>query len=164
MKAEKSFEKFKSEILKRAKEQSACASEYRAAAESTNFEQLFTVLKRNFIWGCSHKIIDAELIETVKDVASKNDVFVNTSIIDKGFLFASGSATVEASGSATVMASGSATVMAYDSATVRASGSAFVNIHSTMECKISDNAIVRYRDTNEVMFLDSMKYKAPPKK
>ena len=48
--------------------------------------------------------------------------------IEAGFVFASGSATVEASDSATVEAYGSATVWASDSATVRAYGSATVLI------------------------------------
>ena len=51
--------------------------------------------------------------------------------IEAGFVFASGSATVEASDSATVEAYGSATVRAYDSATVRASDSATVEAYGS---------------------------------
>ena len=68
-------------------------------------------------------------------------------------VMASGSATVRASGSATVRAYGSATVRAYDSATVEASGSAYINVQSTMDCKISDHAIMRHRDTNEIVIV-----------
>ena len=71
--------------------------------------------------------------------------------IEAGFVFASGSATVEASGSATVEASdsatveayGSATVRAYDSATVRASDSATVEAYGSATVWASDSATVR---------------------
>ena len=81
------FEDFKTEVLKRAKEQKACTYEYKAASESKDFEQLFSVLKRNFAWGRSHKIITPELIEQVKEEAAVNDMFVNVST-DKGYLLA----------------------------------------------------------------------------
>jgi hypothetical protein len=96
---------------------------------------------------------------------------------------ASGSATVEASGSATVKAwdsatvkawdsatveaSGSATVKAWDSATVKASGSANVKARGSayitsihiIECKLSENAIYRIRESDTVRYVsDNIKF------
>jgi len=70
-----------------------------------------------------------------------------------------GSATVEAWGSATVKAYGSATVKAYDSATVEAWDNAYCTSYSTIECKLSDNAIYRVRSSNIVYYAsDDIKF------
>lgn len=144
------FIEFKTEILRRAHDAEACKDEYKRAYNSEDFEQLITVIKDNFGWCCKEKVLTPELLESVKEDAAKFDLYCNVTT-NKGYLLAWGSATVEAWDSATVRASGSATVRAYGSATVRASGSAYINVTSTMECKISDKAIMRYRDTNQVI-------------
>ncbi|MDR1373172.1 MAG: DUF2807 domain-containing protein [Dysgonamonadaceae bacterium] len=70
-----------------------------------------------------------------------------------------GTATVKASGSATVKASGSATVKASGSATVEASDSAYVTSYCAIECKLSDNAIHRIRESNVIRYVsDSIKF------
>ncbi len=51
--------------------------------------------------------------------------------------------TVRAYDSSTVTAAGSSTVRAYDSSTVRAYGSSYINAYSTIECKVSERAIMR---------------------
>ena len=203
---ESNFEQIKKIILQKAKENGACQSEYRRALKSTNITEICQILKDNFNWGCCHGVITSEFIEQFKDDFAINEIFVNTNVV-KGFVIASGSATVWASDSATVWASGSATVRAFDSATVwasdsatvrasgsatvrasgsatvrafdsatvwasdsatvwafgsatvRASGSAYVNCNTTIECKISDHAIIRRTDTNIIQFCDgTMKF------
>ena len=146
------FEQFKAEILTRAKAVNACSGQYKRAAESKDFSELILVITDNFTYACNNKVIDAELLEQVKDDAEKCNLFVNVNVTS-GFLLASGSATVRASDSATVEASDSATVEAYDSATVEASGSSYINVRSTMDCKIYEKAIMRYRDTNEIIIV-----------
>ena len=70
-----------------------------------------------------------------------------------------GSATVEAWDSATVKAWDSATVKAWGSATVEASGSAYLTSYSTIECKLSENAIYRIRETNTIRYAsDDIKF------
>ncbi len=171
---ESNFEQIKKIILQKAKENGACQSEYRRALKSTNITEICQILKDNFNWGCCHGVITSEFIEQFKDDFAINEIFVNTNVV-KGFVIASGSATVWASDSATVWASGSATVRAFDSATVWASGSAtvrasdsatvwasgsaYVNCNTTIECKISDHAIIRRTDTNIIQFCDgTMKF------
>ena len=155
---ESNFEQIKKIILQKAKENGACQSEYRRALKSTNITEICQILKDNFNWGCCHGVITSEFIEQFKDDFAINEIFVNTNVV-KGFVIASGSATVWASDSATVWASGSATVRALGSATVRASGSAYVNCNTTIECKISDHAIIRRTDTNIIQFCDgTMKF------
>ena len=192
------YKEFKSEILTRARSASACEAQYKRAYEAKDFAALFAVIKDNFVYCCNNGIIDAPLLEQVREDADKCDVWLNVNA-SSGFLLAYGSATVKATGSATVKATDSATVKAYDSATVEAYGSAtvkaydsatvkaydsatvktydsatveaydsatveaygsaYINVRSDMECKISDNAIMRYRDTNEVITTSSMQHR-----
>ena len=168
------YKEFKSEILTRARSASACEAQYKRAYEAKDFAALFAVIKDNFVYCCNNGIIDAPLLEQVREDADKCDVWLNVNA-SSGFLLATDSATVKATGSATVKAYDSATVKAYasatvktydsatveayDSATVEAYGSAYINVRSDMECKISDNAIMRYRDTNEVITTSSMQHR-----
>ena len=143
------FETLKTEILKRAKEQSACKEQYTRALKSNTYQELLQVVKDNFSWAATHKIIDADLIGEYKQVFNDNDIWCNESV-SKGFLLATGSATVRATGSATVEAYDRATVEAYDSATVEATGSSYCISYSTIECKLSKNAILRIIPTNTI--------------
>jgi len=122
---ETNFLEFKEEILKRAKEASACVDEYKRAYGSESFSELMQVIKDNFNFACSKKVIDSELIKLYKNQFSENEIYCNVNV-SKGFLLASGSASVKASGSASVKAWGSASVKAWGSASVEAWGSASV--------------------------------------
>jgi hypothetical protein len=157
------FKKAKSEILKRAKDVGACSDEYERAERSKNFAELLKVVTDNFSYYCDNKIIDAQLLESIgKDVCEKNDLFCNVNT-NRGFLLASGSATVWASGSATVRvyglatvrASGSATVRAYGSATVRAYDSATVRVYGSVTVLAYDSATVRAYGSATVRAYDS---------
>ena len=145
------FDALKAEILKRAKEKQACKGEYSRALKSNTYQELLQVVKDNFGWASTNKIIDAELIGEYKQEFNENDIWCNESV-GIGFLLAYGSATVrafdsatvraydsatvEAYGSATVEAYGSATVMAYGSATVMAYGSATVGAYDSSYCNL----------------------------
>ena len=159
------FETLKTEILKRAKKQSACKEQYARALKSSTYQELLQVVKDNFSWAVTHKIIDAELLGEYKQEFNDNDIWCNESA-STGFLLttdsatvraydsatvrAYDSATVEATGSATVRAYGSATVEAYGSATVEATGSSYCISYFTIECKLSMNAIYRVLSTNTI--------------
>ena len=142
-----------SEVLAIAKEGSACTSEYRRAAESTDMASLAEVLRDNFRWCCENDLLTADTITRwglrAHGITCNEDV-------SSGYCLASGSATVRAYGSATVRASGSATVEAYDSATVEAYdsatviayGSAYIHArYGAIECKLNDRAILRHGNT-----------------
>ena len=155
------FDFFKAEILKRAKDANACAEQYKRAYASVSFAELFTVIKDNFNYACNNKIVDFELLTTVKDEARESEIFVNEST-KIGYLFAWGNATVKAGGNATVKAGGNATVEAWDNATVeawgnatvKAGGNAFISSYKTVECKLAAHAISRNTTTNEITIVD----------
>lgn len=57
------FQKFKNEILRRAKAAHACSGQYGRAYKSENFAEIITVIKDNFDFAVDKKVIDGELIE-----------------------------------------------------------------------------------------------------
>ena len=138
---EKIFENLKSEILKRAKSANACTEEYKRAYRAESFSELIQVIKDNFNFAVSYRVIDAELIEEYRGQFNENEVFCNVSV-GKGYLLASGNATVEASGNATVEALGNATVRASGNATVEAWGNATVEAWGNATVEASGNATV----------------------
>ncbi len=151
------FETIKSEILRRAKEAHACTEQFSRAYKSENMAQLCTVIKDNFWWACNNKVLTVDLLEQYKIEFAEHEIYVNVSV-ERGFMLCD-SATVKAYGSATVEAYGSATVKAYDSATVEAWDNAYCTSYSTIECKLSDNAIYRVRSSNIVYYAsDDIKF------
>ena len=175
------FNEFKEEILKRAKEASACRAEYGRAYASETFAELIQVIKDNFWFAVGGKVIEPTIIETYKDEFSANQIFFNVNC-SSGYLLvgnatvkasgnatveasgnatvkAWGNATVEASGNATVEAWGNATVEAWDNATVEAWGNAYITSYLTVECKLSDNTIYRIRESNTIRYTsDNIKF------
>ena len=143
------FDALKAEILKRAKEKQACKGEYSRALKSNTYQELLQVVKDNFFWATNNKVINEEIITEYKKQFNDNDIWCDESA-STGFLLAYGSATVMAYGSATVEAYGSAMVRATDSATVRACDSSYCISYSTIECKLSKNAIHRVVSTNTI--------------
>ena len=139
----KKFETFKSEIVKRCKEKSACEPEFKRILASENFEQIAKVLTDNFNWSCVNGVIDAELIEPLNDILLSFNLCANTNVSGSTYCIASGSATVKAWGSATVEAWGSATVEASGSATVKAWGSATVEAWGSATVEASGSATVK---------------------
>ena len=159
------FETIKTEILSRAKAANACMAQYRRALESETMPALMDVVKDNFHWACTNKVVTADLIERYREDFAAHDILLNVNV-ERGYLLcdsarvtAYGSATVEAHDSATVEAHGSATVTAYGSATVTAYDSAYCTSYYTIECKLSDNAIYREQSTNTVYYAsDEIKF------
>ncbi len=150
MSEEKSFEALKEEILKRAKEASACKPEYGKAYASENYEQLMEVLRNNFQWACANGVLDAEIIKEYQEEFAEGKIFLNVDVTE-GFLLAWGNATVEASDNATVEAS--------DNATVEAWGNAYITSYTTIECKLSEHAIYWIRESNIIRYVDeNMKF------
>ena len=119
------FEKLKSEILSRAKENGACVEQYKRAYNSTTARDLCDVIKDNFDWCCRNGVLDGDIIEQYKELFWYNKIYHNESV-SVGYMIATGNATVEAYGNATVEAYDSATVKAYGNATVEAYDSATV--------------------------------------
>ena len=139
---ESKFNQFKEEILKRAKQADACKPEYARAYKSETFAELIQVIKDNFNFAVSGKVIEPNIIEEYKDEFNTNDVWCNVER-SSGFVLAYGNATVEA----------------YDNATVKAYGNAYVSSFYVVECKLSDNAIHRIRVSNTIRYAsDTIKF------
>ena len=135
------FVKFKSEILKRAKESNAWSGEYKKTYTTESFSDLFKAISDNFYWCCKNKVIDCKLLTDLGlDICHENNFWVNESS-GNGFLIVD-----------------SATVEAWDSATVEAWDSAYINSYSSIEHKISDRAILRYYYDNKIIFGENIKH------
>ena len=173
MMSETNFNAIKSEILNRAKKAHACTEQYGRAYKSENLNELLSVVKDNFWWATSHKVLTVELIDRFRTDFSEYGIYANISA-SEGFVLAdnatvrawgnatvraSDNATVRACGNATVRASDNATVEASDNATVEASDNAYCSSYSIIECEIKDNAIYRVRLTNQIFFAsDNIKF------
>ncbi|KGN75970.1 hypothetical protein HQ40_03995 [Porphyromonas gulae] len=78
---------------------------------------------------------------------------------DNATVRAWGNATVQASDNATVHAWDNATVHAWDNATVQASDNAYITSYDIIECRLSDKAIHRIRETNTIRVAsDALKF------
>ena len=142
------FSELKEEILRRAKEASACREQYGRAYKAESMSELCAVLKDNFWWAVHNSVLDIPLLEKYREGFAEHDIFVNVSV-EKGFLLcdnatveACGNATVEACGNATVKAWGNATVEACDNATAKAWGNATVEACDNATVEACGNATV----------------------
>ncbi|MDR0970528.1 MAG: hypothetical protein LBM67_08350 [Lentimicrobiaceae bacterium] len=143
------FLKFKKEILLRAKENDACVEQYKEAYNSADFEELFIVIKRNFIWCCENNVINASLFDDFNEILKEHKIYGNLSS-NEGYIYAWDNATVEAWGNATVYALDNATVKAWGNATVKALDNATVEAWGNATVEAWDNATVKALDNATV--------------
>ena len=153
------FDELKSKILRVAKDQSACSEQYKRAYAAETMAALCGVIKDNFHWCCNNEVLTGALIDEFKADFAGENIFHNENV-SGAYLIASGQSTVEAYDQSTVRAYDQSTVRAYDQSTVRASGQStvrasgqstveaydqsYINSFSSIECKISENAILRH--------------------
>ena len=146
---ENRFKELKKTILERAHAAGACKEQYGRAYKADSLDSLMQVVRDNFRWVTSNKVIDGELIDNYRDEFNAGKIWHNESKAE-GFVLASGNATVRASDNATVraydnatvLASGNATVRAYNNATVEASNNATVRAYNNATVRAYDNATV----------------------
>jgi hypothetical protein len=141
------FHEFKDEILRRDKEASACATEYRRLLQSNNFSELMRVIKDNFGFACEKKVIDSSLIEAYKEEFNKNQIYCNVDISTwedlVRYLLVSGSATVK------VCNSGRVTVEAFDNATVKVDElCVIVRAHDSVTVNVLSGVIKAWDDVS----------------
>jgi hypothetical protein len=139
---ERKFEEIKQEILRRAHEANACKEQYGRAYKAEDMAGLCRVIKDNWNWCCIWNVVTPDLLEKYREEFAGQLIYMNVDT-DKGFLFASGNATVRAWGNATVRAWDNATVRAWGNATVEASGNATVRAWDNATVRASGNATVR---------------------
>ena len=85
---------------------------------------------------------------------AKVEAYGNAKVVayDNAKVVAYDNAKVRAYENAKVVAYGNATVEAYNNAKVEAYGNVYIFCHSSIECKLNDNSIVRRFDTNTIQY------------
>ena len=174
------FQEIKSEILRRAQEQDACKPQYERAESVENSEGLLQVVRDNFGWCWSSKVIDADLLlEFGEELLWANRIYVrgnhNIELHETASIFLCGSsqATVETWGSsqATVETreSSQATVKTWESsqATVKTWESSQATVktressQATVKTRESSQATVETRESSIIRDLTAMKVYVP---
>ena len=175
------FKTFKNEILSRAKEQGACKTEYARALKAQTFEELMGVIKDNFEWVVTHKIIDEELVGEYRKEFSENDIVWNKDLY-KGFLLVTDNAEVVAHSDfagiykgywkgfcrtrvyaydySIVIAHEDTFVKAFNRAKVHANDNAKVDAYGKTTVEANENAKVYAKDNSTVYALDNSTVKA----
>lgn len=161
MKTIDNFKAIKQEILDRARAHHACREQYGRAYAAKNLQELCNVIKYNFDWCCSNKILTTELLEHYKADFAANRIYVNTDITE-GYLLATGNITVAAGENSIVMAYNNAKVRAYDNTTVKAYDNTIVKAyyntiviaHNNVTVEAHDNASIKVYDDTTVYAFD----------
>ena len=176
------FEELKKELLKRAKDAGACKEQYARAYNTQTLEQLMDVCRDNFSWACNNAVLDIDIITQYHDEFACGEIYANEDVTqgyllcnnasvnaysnasvnaygnasviayDNASVIACDNASVIAYDNASVEAYGNASVKAYDNASVKAYGNAYITSYSTLEVKLSDNAIYRIKETNTIRY------------
>lgn len=136
------FERFKSEILRRAKNANACIVGYKEGELSTNFKELMRVIKRHFQFCVKHKVIDADMINEYPEF-EENNIYINRDNVENGYLITTEPKTyhiyergeVVAFNKSNVIAEGDIIIYAYDKSYVIAKGECIIKAHD--ESKIT---------------------------
>jgi hypothetical protein len=80
--------------------------------------------------------------------------------VDKGFLLASGKASIEAYDSVSIKASGSVSIEAYDSVSIEASGSVSIEAYDSVSIKASGSVSIEAYDSVSIEAYDSVSIEA----
>ena len=147
------FEEFKRVILERAREAEACREQYGRAYGAEDFLQLMEVIRDNFRWAVTHKVVDGDLIDAYREEFAAGKIWHNENVRD-GYLLATGSSRVYAYGSSRVYAYDSSRVYAYGSSRVYAYGSSYITSDNVFECKLSGKALWRITRLNTIRYCD----------
>jgi hypothetical protein len=104
------------------------------------------VIKENFRFAEKKGVIDVSLIEAFKKEFNENQIYCNEDVCH-GFLLVTGNSKVNA----------------YGNSKVDAHGDTYITSLSIVECKLSDNAIYRIRESNKIRYAsDSIRFEKVP--
>ena len=178
------FEKFKEEILARAKAADACAEQYSRALHAETLDELLAVVRDNFRWAVYNDVIDGGFIDKWKDEFAAGRIWHNCDVED-GFLLATegrfeargnssvvargnssvvawdnssvvarDNSSVVARGNSSVVARDNSSVVAWDNSSVVAWGNSYTTSYDVIECQLNEHAIHRIRSTNTIRYAD----------
>ena len=153
------FEEFKDIILERARLAEACREQYGRAYRAEDFPQLMEVIRDNFRWAVTHKVVDGDLIDAYREEFAAGKIWHNEDVRD-GYLLATGNSTVEATGNSTVEATGNSTVEATGNSTVEAYGNSTVKAYDSSTVEAYGNSTVKATGSSTVKAYDSSTVKA----
>ena len=147
------FEKFKEEILARAKAADACAEQYSRALHAETLDELLAVVRDNFRWAVYNDVIDGGFIDKWKDEFAAGRIWHNCDVED-GFLLAT-EGRFEARGNSSVVAWGNSSVEARDNSSVEARGNSSVVARGNSSVVARGNSSVVARGNSSVEARDN---------
>ena len=138
----KEFTEIKEMTINWAKNVNVCSMNYNKLEKAETFKELLDVFKSNFNWCCNHKFLESEILQNTElSILNENEIYLNQNC-KNGYLVAYGNSTVEA----------------YGNSTVKAWDNSYINVFSTIEVKLSDNAIARYQNTKTIKIAENSEY------
>ena len=176
------FEKFKEEILARAKAADACAEQYSRALHAETLDELQAVVRDNFLWAVNNDVISGGFIDKWKDEFAAGRIWHNCDV-ENGYLLATegrfvargnssvvarGNSSVEAWDNSSVEACDNSSVVAWDNSSVEAWdnssveawgnssveawGNSYITSYDVIGCQLNEHAIHRIRKTNTIRY------------
>ena len=151
------FEKFKEEILARAKAADACAEQYSRALHAETLDELLAVARDNFRWAVGNDVIDGGFIDKWKDEFAAGRIWHNCDV-ENGFLLATegrfvawDNSYVVACGNSSVVARDNSSVVAWDNSSVVAWDNSSVVACGNSSVVACGNSSVVARDNSSVV-------------
>ena len=147
------FEKFKEEILARAKAADACAEQYSRALHAETLDELLAVVRDNFLWAVDNNVIHGGFIDKWKDEFAAGRIWHNCDV-ENGYLLATEGRFV-ARGNSSVVARGNSSVEACDNSSVEACDNSSVVAWDNSSVVAWDNSSVEACDNSSVEACDN---------
>jgi len=124
------------------------------AFNCTSIEEILNIVKENFNYFSSKKIIDTDFINEYKDIFNSEKIYANVDVTD-GFLLVDGSSKVSSLGYSRVTGYDNSTVNAYGNSTVIAWGNSRVTGYYNSTVNAYDNSIVSALGYSRVIGYDN---------
>ena len=162
------FEKFKEEILARAKTAGACRDQYSRALHAETLDALLDVVRDNFLWAVNNNVISGGFIDKWKDEFAAGRIWHNCDV-ENGYLLATegrfvargnssvvawDNSSVVAWGNSSVEARDNSSVEAWDNSSVVARDNSYTISYDVIDCQLNEHAIHRIRKTNTIRYAD----------
>ena len=144
----KQFKKLKKKLLKRLSSDSYSFQQF---SKTTNSEELLNAVKNQFVYYCSIKLIDSDLIKKYKDLFNSEKIYANINVTD-GFLLVDGDSKVSSWGNSIVYAYENSTVYAYENSIVYAYENSIVHANGTSIVYAYENSIVHAYENSTVIY------------
>jgi hypothetical protein len=150
------YEKFREEIIRLCKENSACKTQFKKLISAETEEGFCTVLKENFHWCVENNVVTEHTVTKYKEIFNRNSIYCNEDV-ENGYLIVTGNSKVRASGNSEVHAYDYSVVHASDNSEVHASGNSKVYATGNSKVYARDNSEVHAYENSVVIAFDNSK-------